>query len=244
MVIVVVTAAIMSLCREGSSGAVVAACGRCARIAPHTMNRLEREDEDGARAAVPRGGSGRTGLDEHAAADGFQTARLLQSLQALREPRRLQAWIVTTAKRQALLERRRGARHVSLAPADADDDAAPEWDLPGEGPLPDAQLDELQHMHRLRLAFERLDPRCRALLGALFRDDEPPAYEAIALQLDMPVGSIAPTRALPRQAAQEYPGSCPEAAAAGGHRSVRCQGVDDRAVARGCACIASAQQGL
>ena len=228
------------------------------------MNRLEREDEDGARAAVPRGGSGRlgrvgaslpasrvcdcaprrTGLDEHAAADGFQTARLLQSLQALREPQRLQAWIVTTAKRQALLERRRGARHVSLAPADADDDAAPEWDLPGEGPLPDAQLDELQHMHRLRLAFERLDPRCRALLGALFRDDEPPAYEAIALQLDMPVGSIAPTRALPRQAAQEYPGSCPEAAAAGGHRSVRCQGVDDRAVARGCACIASAQQGL
>ena len=179
------------------------------------MNRLEREDEDGARAAVPRGGSGRlgrvgaslpasrvcdcaprrTGLDEHAAADGFQTARLLQSLQALREPRRLQAWIVPTAKRQALLERRRGARHVSLAPADADDDAAPEWDLPGEGPLPDAQLDELQHMHRLRLAFERLDPRCRALLGALFRDDEPPAYEAIALQLDMPVGSIAPTRA-------------------------------------------------
>ena len=49
----------------------------------------------------------RIGLDEHAAADVFQTvfARLVQHLPRIADPHRLQAWIVTTAKREALLQR-------------------------------------------------------------------------------------------------------------------------------------------
>ena len=54
----------------------------------------------------------RMGLDEHGAADVFQTvfARLVQHLPRIADPSRLQAWIVTTAKREALLQRKRGQR--------------------------------------------------------------------------------------------------------------------------------------
>jgi RNA polymerase sigma factor (sigma-70 family) len=46
----------------------------------------------------------RMGLDEHTAADVFQTvfARLLEQLPRINDPSRLQAWIVTSSKREAL----------------------------------------------------------------------------------------------------------------------------------------------
>ena len=54
----------------------------------------------------------RIGLDEHAAADVFQTVfmRLMEHLPRLTQLDRLQAWIVTTTKREALLQRKRGLR--------------------------------------------------------------------------------------------------------------------------------------
>ena len=54
----------------------------------------------------------RIGMDEHAAADVFQTVftRLIEHLPRIAEPSRLQAWIITTAKREALLQRSRGQR--------------------------------------------------------------------------------------------------------------------------------------
>ena len=66
----------------------------------------------------------RIGLDEHTAADVFQTvfARLVQHLPRIAEPHRLQAWIVTTTKREALLLRQRGQRTVSMTRADESDD--------------------------------------------------------------------------------------------------------------------------
>ncbi|MBL8351373.1 MAG: sigma-70 family RNA polymerase sigma factor [Burkholderiaceae bacterium] len=141
----------------------------------------------------------RAGLDEAIAADVFQEvfARLLRHLDTLREPQRLQAWIVTTAKREALHQRARARREIALdePPADRDDDATLAPQLVDPGPLPDELLDELQQLERLQRGVERLDERCRALIGALYRDDAPPAYEVIAVRLAMPVGSIGPTRA-------------------------------------------------
>ena len=141
----------------------------------------------------------RTGHDAHVAADVFQIvfARLVEHLPRIADPQRLQAWIVTTAKREALLLRRRGARTVSMTRDDADaDDAAPDWDLADDAALPEEALDELQQAHRLRLALERLDRRCRELLALLFRDeDEAVAYDEVARRMDMPQGSIGPTRA-------------------------------------------------
>jgi RNA polymerase sigma factor (sigma-70 family) len=141
----------------------------------------------------------RAGLDEHAAADVFQTvfSRLMQSLPGLQQPDRLRAWIVTTAKRETLLQLRRGQRTVSLTPAaDADPDAAAQDDVADEAPLPEQALDDLQQLHLLRLAMEQLDARCHGLLTLLFADEEDRLpYEHIAIRLDMPAGSIGPTRA-------------------------------------------------
>jgi RNA polymerase sigma factor (sigma-70 family) len=141
----------------------------------------------------------RAGLDEHAAADVFQTvfSRLLQALPGLQQPDRLRAWIVTTAKRDALLQLRRSQRTVSLTPAtDADPDAVAQDDLADESALPEQTLDDLQQLHLLRVAMAQLDGRCHGLLTLLFADDEDRLpYDQIAIRLEMPAGSIGPTRA-------------------------------------------------
>lgn len=139
----------------------------------------------------------RAGFDEHGAADVFQTvfARLLQSLPRIQDPTRLQAWIVTTAKREALLQLGRSRRTVSLTPETEGDDAA-EWDPPDESPLPEQVLEDIQQLDRLRAGLEQLDERCRRLLRMLFApEDEAMKYDAIARAMGMEVGSIGPTRA-------------------------------------------------
>lgn len=141
----------------------------------------------------------RVGLDEHAAADVFQTvfSRLIAHLPRIADPGRLQAWIVTTAKREALLQRSRGQRQVSLTPTpDADGEQGPDWDPADEALLPEEALDALQQAHRVRHALDRLDERCRTLLTLLFTDsDERTGYDEVARRMGTPVGSIGPTRA-------------------------------------------------
>lgn len=144
----------------------------------------------------------RIGLDEHAAADVFQTvySRLLAHLPRIADPSRVQAWIVTTTKREALLQRKHGERWISMTrEGDADeahDDAGPEWDLADESPQAEQALAALQQLNLVRLGLERLDPKCRNLIRLLFDDaDASPEYGEIAARLGMAVGSIGPTRA-------------------------------------------------
>lgn len=137
----------------------------------------------------------RGGLDEHAAADVFQTVftRLVQHLPRLSQPDRLQAWVVTTAKRELWLASHRGRRTVSLSPVD---ESAPAHDLVDETPGAEDALSDLQQLHQLRQAMDRLDDRCRRLMGLLFHDgDERVHYDDVSRQMGMPVGSIGPTRA-------------------------------------------------
>jgi RNA polymerase sigma factor (sigma-70 family) len=140
----------------------------------------------------------RIGHDEHAAADVFQTVfgRLVAHLPRIADPSRLQAWIVTTAKREALLQRARSQRTVSMT-RDADEDGGTEaWDAPDDALLPDEALAQLQQADRVRRALDRLDTRCRELLRLLFADaDRTPAYDEVSRRLNMPPGSIGPTRA-------------------------------------------------
>lgn len=166
-------ARLVQRCRDGDAGAW--------RVLVQRYQRLVY-------AIVTRGG-----LDEHAAADVFQTVfqRLVQHLPRLQQPERLQAWIVTTAKREMLLARRTGLRTVSMT---ADDDET-EFDLADDSPRAEQVLADLQEHHRLRSALDRLDGRCRELLLMLFRDeDDKVAYDEIGRRLGMPVGSIGPTR--------------------------------------------------
>ena len=139
----------------------------------------------------------RVGLDEHAAADVFQTVfeRLVKQLPRISDPSRLQAWIVTTSKREALLQRQRGQRNVSMTRAEESQDEGSEWDLADEAPIAEQALAELQQLNQLRTALERLDARCRDLLLLLFRDeDDKLSYDEVARRMSTTVGSIGPTR--------------------------------------------------
>lgn len=170
-------AALVARCRQGDGGAWALLVARYQRLV-HAVVR-------------------RTGLDDHAAADVFQTtfARLLEHLPRLSQPERLQAWIVTTAKREALRARERARRHLSLTREDDDEGASIEDSLADEAPIAEEALAELQQLHRLRLGMDRLDSRCRQLLELVFRDeDEHLPYDEVARRLGVPTGSIGPTR--------------------------------------------------
>lgn len=140
----------------------------------------------------------RAGLDEHTAADVFQTvfARLIEHLPRITAPERLQAWIVTTAKREVLLTLRREQRTVSMTRVDDDDDdGTAEFDVADDSPLAEDVLSDLQQLDGLRRALEKLDDRCRELLLMLFGNDgDKVSYEEVSARLGIAVGSIGPTR--------------------------------------------------
>ena len=140
----------------------------------------------------------RFGLDEHTAADVFQTvfARLVEHLPRIADPQRLQAWIVTTAKREVLLALRRGQRTVSMTRDEDAGDETAEFDIADDAQLPEDALADLQQQELVRRALDRMDARCRELLLLLFRDDgDKLPYEEVAQRLGVAVGSIGPTRA-------------------------------------------------
>jgi RNA polymerase sigma factor (sigma-70 family) len=140
------------------------------------------------------------GLPEEQAADVFQFSfeRLHQHLHRLEDPARVRAWLVTTAKRETLRLLGENRRYASTAVAGTgadEDEADPLAAVPDPAPLQDAQLDALQQHHRLRAAVDRLDPAARQLVELLFLQDEALPYAEIARRLQMPEGSIGPTRA-------------------------------------------------
>src|SRR5215204_4281702 len=138
----------------------------------------------------------RAGLDEDEAAEIFQDVftTLFQKLNEIEEPERLQAWLVTTARRKTwrTISKMRGQPGSD---AKADEQAQEAAAIPDEAPLPDEQLMILEEQHRIRMALSVLDPRCRTLLQMLFYLPEPPSYAEIAAALGIPEGSIGPTRA-------------------------------------------------
>lgn len=142
--------------------------------------------------AIPR----RAGLDEDAAAEIFQDVftTLLESIDNIEQPSRLQAWLVTTAKRKTW---RAISRAKSLRPfaSDEDDPEGEMYDIADEGVLPDEAIARLEEQHLVRAALADLGGRCQTLLRMLFYATEPPPYSEIAAALGTSEGSIGPTRA-------------------------------------------------
>lgn len=138
----------------------------------------------------------RARLDDHAAADVLQIvfSRLFEHLASLTQPDRLQAWLVTTARRETLAILRHANRYA--APSDSvDGDRDTIEDIPDAAPLAEDLLQDFQEAQAMRVAMDRLDDRCRTLLTLLFSDeDERPGYEKVAQQMGMPEGSVSPTR--------------------------------------------------
>ena len=127
-------------------------------------------------------------LDGAAAADVVQTAwlRLLENLDRIHEPEHVGAWLATTTRRECLRQLRRTGRE---RPTDSDDlDQIDLTVLP-----PDTGLLLAERDGELWAVFERLPDRCRGLLRVLMVDP-PPSYDEVSAALDMPVGSIGPTR--------------------------------------------------
>jgi RNA polymerase sigma factor (sigma-70 family) len=133
----------------------------------------------------------RAGLDEDLSDEVFQGvfAKLVEHIDHLDQPWRLNAWLVTTARR----ETRRVSQNARSLGISINDDDAP-IDVPDGEPLPDEVLLSLEEQHTVLLAVESLDVRCRTLLTLLFYQPEPPSYAEIATLLGTSEGSIGPTR--------------------------------------------------
>lgn len=170
-------AELLARCREGASAAWEVLVRRYQRLI----------------YTVPR----RAGLDDDAAADVFQTVftRLHEHLERITQPERLQAWLVTTARRETLRLLEQGRRTVSASGGDdPDDEADPLANLADESPLPEEMLERLQAERQVRRALERLDERSRTFLTLLFLQEEPLPYAEIAARMGISEGSIGPTR--------------------------------------------------
>ncbi len=126
------------------------------------------------------------------AADVFQQTwlRVLEHLDSLRDPARLGAWIGTTCRHEALAAIRRARRSQPVGDPDLLDRVAGPADDP-EAPILTADRDA-----ELWRAFRRLSLRCQEVLRVLVVDvpDGRPSYELAAAALDIPIGSLGPTR--------------------------------------------------
>lgn len=127
------------------------------------------------------------GLSPAAAEDVCQTAwlRLIDKCSAIEEPRAVLSWMVTTVRREAW-------RQHKVANRDSGDlDARPEPSCSEPGPEREALLGEQQRV--LWTHVLQLNDRCQHLLRVIAFADRPD-YATIADSLNMPVGSIGPTR--------------------------------------------------
>jgi DNA-directed RNA polymerase specialized sigma24 family protein len=107
----------------------------------------------------------------------------------LREPAALPGWVATTTQREALrvLRAARRATHEELPPPD-------QLPLGPDADLADHDILVAERNAALRAALGELPRPCRELLTVLTRDP-PPSYAEVSAELDIPVGSIGPTRA-------------------------------------------------
>jgi RNA polymerase sigma factor (sigma-70 family) len=129
-----------------------------------------------------------TGLGRADAEEVVQTTwlALVRSAESISDAQAVTRWLCTTARREAWRAGRRDGR-VRLAETDVLDDRLPrEHSAEHEVVLDDERA-------RLWQAVDRLPERCRRLLRIVAAEPRPD-YTAIATDLQMPIGSIGPTR--------------------------------------------------
>jgi RNA polymerase sigma factor (sigma-70 family) len=129
------------------------------------------------------------GLSRAEAADVSRATwlRLAGSLNSIRRPERLGAWLAVTARRESLDSLQRQERCIS----------AEQCTVPMGGEPALEMIDDLaEHGQGTALwtAFEALAPECRVLLRVLL-SDPPLSYAELSDVLEMPIGSIGPVRA-------------------------------------------------
>ena len=128
-------------------------------------------------------------LSDADAADVVATTwlRLVEHLDRLREPERVGAWLATTARHESLGLLRRRTRATPT-----DDVLLLDGEDVGQAPAGERLETDEEHAALWR-ALDGLNDACRQLLRVLAADP-PPSYAEVSAALDMPVGSIGPTR--------------------------------------------------
>lgn len=141
--------------------------------------------------SVPR----RAGLDRDAASDVLQEVfkTLFEKLDLLEQPQFLRAWLTTTARHKTIHFIQKEKRGKILPLLDEENEI--KYEVSDDALLPDENLIRLEKENQIELALSEIDVRCRRLLMMLYLEIEPISYQQIAETLDLPVGSIGPTRA-------------------------------------------------
>ena len=177
---------------------------------PYPLRREGRVDQNDVAAAVRRAASGDRAawdtlvegftpylfavvstfrLGPADTAEVVQTAwlRLVEHLDTIHQPEAVGGWLATTARREALRLRRARGRDQLID--DVDLVSVPPLDGPSE---PEQHAIEADRKRLLRRAFGGLPDNCQVLLHLLAVGIL--SYAEIATQLDMPIGSVGPTR--------------------------------------------------
>jgi RNA polymerase sigma factor (sigma-70 family) len=128
------------------------------------------------------------GLDRHRAEDVVQTTwlTLVRKRDMIEDPQAVSSWLTTTARREAWRVSRAGARLVPVE----DEELTQDTDV---SPGVDGDVVDADERARLWSKVGELSDRCQRLLRIIAFDDRPD-YAGIARDLDMPMGSIGPTR--------------------------------------------------
>lgn len=112
--------------------------------------------------------------------------KLVEHLDAIKQPEAVGAWLATTARRECLRVHAASERELPLGDGLAEPPASDEGI--------DDNLLRAERNRALRRAVSLLREEDRALLRML-ASDPPASYAEISAALDMPIGSIGPTRA-------------------------------------------------
>ncbi|MCB0077426.1 MAG: sigma-70 family RNA polymerase sigma factor [Anaerolineales bacterium] len=133
----------------------------------------------------------RYGMSESQAADIFQDVCLilLERLEQLRDHERMASWLGTTTRRECWRHTNRRDR------AGPDDPDAFFEQQPSALEHPEVIVEAWERYTALHQALAKLEARCRTLLKRLYFGYPPPTYVELGEELEMPVGSIGPTRA-------------------------------------------------
>ena len=125
-------------------------------------------------------------LDAADAEDVVQTTwiRAYRNLDRLNEPAAIGGWLAITARREALRTFQRGVREFPTADPHADE---------ADADTPEEIVVDQERRAALRDAVRRLPARQRLLLTAML-DSPGASYEQLSAGLQMPTGSIGPTR--------------------------------------------------
>jgi RNA polymerase sigma factor (sigma-70 family) len=129
------------------------------------------------------------GFSPDEAADIFQAVclALVSELPRLREPRALPAWLIQTTSHACFRSQENNRRYSG--------EAFEEGKLADGSPkIPEELVAELEREQIVRDAVSELSTDCRHLVEVLFYRIPSPTYDDLAAALEIPKGSIGPTR--------------------------------------------------